>query len=77
MDFRWENKISHKDYCFEKPLEIPRRWKDNIKIDLREACSGIGLRTVSPDGVSILGAKCPSHLIHDIHILRYCNLIVS
>jgi hypothetical protein len=44
MDFQWENNISHTDDCFSKQLEIPRRRKDNIKIDLREACSGIALR---------------------------------
>jgi len=46
MEFRCENKISHRDFCFAKPLEIPRRWKDNIKTDLRVACFGFGLRTV-------------------------------
>jgi len=77
MEFRCENKISHTDFCFAKPLEIPRRWKDNIKTDLREACSGFGRRTVSINGVSILGAKCSGLLIHSAHILLYCNLIAS
>jgi hypothetical protein len=70
-------KTSYTDVCFAKPLEIPRRWNDNIKTDLREACSGFGLRTVSIDGVSILGANCSVLLIHSIHILLYCNLIAS
>jgi len=75
MEFRQENKTSLRDFCFVRQLEIPIRWKDNIKADFGEACSGFGIRTVSIDGFSILGARCTGLLIHNIHILLYCNLI--
>jgi len=47
VEFLCENKTSHTDFCFAKLLEIPRRWKDNIKTDFRKACSGFGIRTMS------------------------------
>jgi hypothetical protein len=43
MEIRWEYDTSYTDFCFAKPLEISRKWENNIKTELREARSGIKL----------------------------------
>lgn len=78
MEIRWEYDTSYTDFCFAKPLEISRKWENNIKTELREARSGIKLEDrvhwrVYDSWCWTLGCSDTENS----HIVCYLNLIHS